>query len=159
MTDNFINYCKKAKLNHNTYLRVTLSQDNQTSLDKVAEELYGNIGLVEISGHNIPSGEFLDFAQKVKQLCAQFDKTLIIRERLDIAKIVEADGIFLTNNDIPAKYIYNILPKDIIIGSDDLENNDSDYYLLNSPLEHNITKPCFIKTKPSDDFEYYTLFK
>ncbi len=159
MTDNFINYCKKAKLNHNTYLRVTLSQNNQTSLDKVAEELYSNVGLVEISEHNISLGEFLNFAQKVKQLCAQFDKTLIIRERLDVAKIVEADGIFLSNNDIPAKYIYNILPKDIIIGSGDLVNNASDYYLSNSPLEHNITKPCFIKTKSTDDFEYYTLLK
>lgn len=157
MINNFMTFYKNIRLNKTTYMRVILSA--QTSLDKVAEELYGNVGIVEVVGNRTSPCVFLDFAQKVKQLCAQFDKTLIVYERLDIAKLVEADGVLLTQHDIPTKYVHTILADDIVIGSENLDENNVDYYILNSPQKHNSTKPCFIKTKSIDDFIYYTLFE
>ena len=156
MNDDFIRKCKNIKLSKQIYLKVLL-QENRDCLDKIAEELYTKVGIIELNGENISPKSFLEIAQKTKQLCAQFDKTLIIKDRLDITAIVEADGIFLTSVDIPQNYVYEFLSKQTIIGTDDINNLNADYYLINSNTKQKNTKSCFIKFNVCDNFEYYTL--
>lgn len=155
MKTDIINYSKNIKLNRQNYLQIKLTEDNNSNLDIIAKELCGNADIIELSGENITSKSFIYIAQKVKQLCAEFDKILIIKDRLDITLLSDADGVFLTNDSIPQEIAQKILPTNTIIGSD--KSLESDYCLIDNISEQQNTKPCFIKAKTLDNFVCYTL--
>jgi len=85
-------------------------------LDAVGASLKGGVQILQLREKTACAKEFLELAKKVKNLCAIYDTLFIINDRVDIAKIVAADGVHLGQDDIDICYAREIIGKDAIIG-------------------------------------------
>ena len=72
--------------------------------------------MVQLRIKNITDNKLLDYAFELKSLIAQNGKILIINDRPDIAKIVDADGVHLGQDDLPIKEAKSIIGRNKIIG-------------------------------------------
>ena len=84
--------------------------------DKVASDISSGAEIVLFSGENMPDGEFLDCAKKLKQLCEMFEITFIVESRVDIAYLCGADGVNLNEEDIDIRSAREILGEETLIG-------------------------------------------
>jgi len=85
-------------------------------LDAVASALQGGVDIIQLREKNIPDGIVVDLGHKIRVLCDEYGATFIVNDRLDIARIVEADGVHLGRNDIPMKDAREYLGANAIIG-------------------------------------------
>jgi thiamine-phosphate pyrophosphorylase len=62
------------------------------------------------------SGEFLAIAREARKLCAPGKTLLIINDRPDIARLAEADGVHLGQDDLPWAEARSIVGPHMIVG-------------------------------------------
>ena len=60
--------------------------------------------------------DFINSAKEIKSLCEKYNVPLIINDNVDVAKAVNADGVHIGQNDMPAHEARKILGKNKIIG-------------------------------------------
>lgn len=85
-------------------------------LDAIASTLQGGVDIIQLREKNVPDSVIVDLGLKIRILCDEFGATFIINDRLDIAQIVEADGVHLGQNDISIQDARAILGANAIIG-------------------------------------------
>ncbi|MFH0703128.1 MAG: thiamine phosphate synthase [bacterium] len=85
-------------------------------LDKVASALKGGVGIVQLREKNSSAKEFIELGKKIRELCSFYNAVFIVNDRVDIANIVEADGVHLGQDDIDICSARHFLGKDAIIG-------------------------------------------
>ncbi len=85
-------------------------------LDAIASALQGGVDILQLREKNIPDSIIVDLGNKIRILCDEFGATFIINDRLDIAQIVEADGVHLGRNDISIHDAREVLGANAIIG-------------------------------------------
>ena len=76
-------------------------------LNASASALQGGVDILQLREKTIPDGVFVEIAHKMRTLCDEYGATFIINDRVDIAQIVEADGVHLGQNDIIGKTTSN----------------------------------------------------
>ena len=89
----------------------------RTLWDGVEEAIRGGATLVQLREKEISSKEFLELAQRVKEVTDRHDIPLIINDRIDIALAVDADGVHLGPEDLPVPLARKLLGDGKIIGS------------------------------------------
>ncbi len=145
MNDIFKDKLKKYKvIDKYLYLIVSIDkyEDDAILLDKIAAALAGGVDIIELSTNN-NSKRLLTIAEKVKQLSDIFNFTLIIKDRLDVAYFIEADGVSLLSTSIDPNFARQLLGENILIASYDLSYGDCDFYLSNTSVE-NLNVPLFL---------------
>lgn len=85
-------------------------------LDAVASALEGGVDILQLREKTMPANKILPLAKKLKQLCLQYDTTFIINDRIDIAALVEADGVHLGQDDLDVQSAREILGSNAIVG-------------------------------------------
>lgn len=109
----------KCKINDDMRLYLVTNSDNFNSeddfLDAVASALKGGVDILQFREKNMSAKKMVELGRKIKQLCLQYDVTLIVNDRVDIAAILEADGVHLGQDDLDVKSAREIL-KDKIVG-------------------------------------------
>lgn len=85
-------------------------------LDAVASSLEGGVEILQLREKNMSAKKIVELGRKVKQLCLQYGTTFIVNDRIDIAAILEADGVHLGQDDLDVKYAREILGQNIIVG-------------------------------------------
>jgi thiamine-phosphate diphosphorylase len=60
--------------------------------------------------------EFLKLARQIRKICLPFQVPLIINDRLDIALAVDAEGVHVGQEDLPAHEARQILGPDRVLG-------------------------------------------
>ena len=80
----------------------------------VREALKGGVKAIQLREKDLSTRELLRLAYKMRELTKKYNAKLFINDRLDIALAVEADGVHLTQNSIPAdavrKAVHACLP-------------------------------------------------
>jgi len=72
----------------------------------------------------------LNVAFKLRQLASIYNKIFMIKDRVDIAKITDADGVHFDKSSFDLKYAFKILDNDKIFGYSGNEKPEGfDYYL------------------------------
>ncbi len=109
------------KLNKNIDYSLYLVSDRNVLNGKdfiksLEEAILGGVTLIQLREKNANSLEFYELAVKVKELTAKYNIPLIINDRLDIAMAVDAEGVHVGQNDMPANIVRNILGEDKILG-------------------------------------------
>ena len=89
----------------------------RTLWDSVEEAILGGVTLVQLREKEISSKEYLELAQRVKEVTDRHDIPLIINDRIDIALAVDADGVHLGPEDLPVPLARKLLGDGKIIGS------------------------------------------
>lgn len=109
-----------SKITDNDRLYLVTNSDNFESdddfLDAIASALEGGVNILQLREKNMPANKILELGKKVKQLCLQYNKKFIINDRIDIAALLEADGVHLGQDDLDVKSAREILGGKCIIG-------------------------------------------
>ena len=104
-------------------------------LNASASALQGGVDILQLREKTIPDGVFVEIAHKMRTLCDEYGATFIINDRVDIAQIVEADGVHLGQNDISIRDARAILGSNAIIGKT-TPNSDEIIKAVNRSEEH-----------------------
>ena len=104
----------------NKKLYLVTNSDNFESedafLDAVASALKGGVDILQLREKTMPANEILSVGKKIKQLCLQYDTTFIVNDRIDIAALLEADGVHLGQDDLDVISAREILGENAIVG-------------------------------------------
>ena len=88
----------------------------RTTLEIVRCALVAGVKLIQLREKDMPLQQYIELAQKVRDLTRPYDCLLIINDRIDVALAVGADGVHLGLDDFPIDAARSI-GKDLIIGS------------------------------------------
>jgi thiamine-phosphate pyrophosphorylase len=82
----------------------------------IAEVAAGGAGIVQLREKDKNDRELLERARQVRLWTRQAGVLFIVNDRPDIARLVEADGVHLGQDDLPVKEARRILGPDALIG-------------------------------------------
>ena len=124
-------------------------KDEDLFLNTVAQNLKNGVEVVEFCGNNLSSFEFFSVAKKLRDLSGVFNAILIIKDRIDIAKLINADGVIIDNNSIPIKYTQQLIENGLLLGynaednksAQEAEEQGVDFLVSNMALDTKIK--CF----------------
>lgn len=106
-----------TKLNYSLYLvtdrKILAGRD---LCGCVEQAIRGGVTLVQLREKAVSTQEFYQIASKVKQLTDSYKVPLIINDRLDIALAVEASGLHIGQDDMPAEVARRLLGPNKILG-------------------------------------------
>ncbi len=85
-------------------------------LDAIASALEGGVDILQLREKTMPASKILELGKKIKQLCLQYDVTFIVNDRIDIAALLEADGVHLGQDDLDVQSARDILGANAIVG-------------------------------------------
>lgn len=85
-------------------------------LKRVEIALIGGVDIVQYRSKGASTRVMCDEALKLKRLCNKYNALFIINDRVDVAKVVDADGVHVGQDDMKANLVRKILGDDKIIG-------------------------------------------
>lgn len=91
-------------------------ENDDDFIDAVASALKGGVQIVQLREKKRPANEIIQLGKKIRQLCSEFGALFIVNDRIDIAQIVEADGVHLGQDDVDICFAREILGSKFIIG-------------------------------------------
>ena len=103
----------------NSRLYLVLDKDicrQNNVVDTLRQVNKGTIDLVQLREKSACDRDFFRDAELIKQLCQRQGIIFLINDRLDIARVCDADGLHLGQSDLPLKQARRILGKGKIIG-------------------------------------------
>jgi thiamine-phosphate pyrophosphorylase len=110
---------RRDKTERMTGLYVILDRQflvGKDELDIAVQIIDGGARVIQLRDKQGKKGGLLLVAQKLKELCSQADVLFIINDYLDLAMVVDADGLHVGQEDLPLPVIRRELPIDKIVG-------------------------------------------
>lgn len=84
--------------------------------DKVEQAIIGGATMIQLREKVTSTREFINLARSIKQITDQYGVPLIINDRLDIALAIDASGLHVGQDDMPARTARALLGPDKILG-------------------------------------------
>ena len=99
------------------YLVTDRSLLSGRSLDNVIiQAVKGGVSIVQLREKDVPTRFFIEEAQHIKSLLTPYNIPLLIKERVDVALAIEADGVHIGQEDMPYPLARKLLGEKTIIG-------------------------------------------
>lgn len=98
------------------YVLLTASQCAQSLDWTIAEAAAGGASIFQLREKAMPDRELLQSARQVREWTRKANALFIVNDRPDIARLVEADGVHLGQEDLPVRDARRILGPDSLIG-------------------------------------------
>jgi len=89
--------------------------DSGSLEEKVAASVSGGVDMVQLREKDIPAGELLELASKLRTITKN-KALLIINDRLDVALAAEADGLHLPEDSLNTQTAREIVPQHFLVG-------------------------------------------
>ena len=86
-------------------------------LRRTEAALQGGVTFLQIREKEKTTREYLSLARKVHELTRKYNVPLIVDDRMDIAMVIDAEGVHLGQSDMPIDLARKILGPDKIIGA------------------------------------------
>lgn len=117
-------------------------------LDRVALAIKSGVDIVQLREKNKPASKIIEYGKIIRQLTSEYGALFIVNDRVDLAQILNADGVHLGQDDIDIFSARKILGEKMIIGisthksQDAIEamKNGADYIGV-GPIYKTPTKP------------------
>lgn len=110
---------RQDKLEHITGLYVVIDTQmlkGRSYLEAAAQVIRGGAHTIQLRDKARSKRELLPIAQQLRNLCAEKKVLFIINDYLDLALAVDADGLHVGQDDLPAGIARKLLPIDKILG-------------------------------------------
>ena len=108
---------KKQEIDYTLYLCTDRDLMSTETIEEAVEQaVKGGCTVIQLREKDCSSLEFYQTALRVKKITDQYQVPLIINDRVDIALAVNADGVHVGQDDLPAASVRKILGEDKIIG-------------------------------------------
>lgn len=96
---------------------VTDSRHNALPLETVIEKaIAGGVSFVQLREKHLPDREIYELGKKALKVCRAHQVPLIIDDRADLCLALDADGLHIGQDDLPAAAVRKILGSSKIIG-------------------------------------------
>ncbi len=107
----------KNNIDYTLYLVTDRELMSTETLEEAVESaIKGGCTLVQLREKTASSLEFYENALKVKAVTDKYNIPLIINDRVDIALAIDADGIHVGQEDLPAQTVRRIIGEGKILG-------------------------------------------
>lgn len=102
-------------------LKLYLVTDSEILKDRdfykcIEDAIKSGVTMVQLREKNTDGKEFLEKAIKLRELTNKYNVTFVINDRIDIAMLVDADGVHIGQSDIDAVSVRKLLGDNKIIG-------------------------------------------
>lgn len=87
---------------------------NRDILKVTKDVLRGGADIIQLRDKSSDDKKLLQYARAIKKVTKKYKRRFIINDRVDIARIIGADGVHLGQDDIPIEEARKILGKKII---------------------------------------------
>ncbi|MDD4910132.1 MAG: thiamine phosphate synthase [Candidatus Omnitrophica bacterium] len=81
-----------------------------------AQAARAGVGLIQFRAKNAAAAEIIGIAYRIKGILSKYGIPLILNDRADIARIVDADGLHLGQDDLPLERAREIIGRGKLIG-------------------------------------------
>ncbi len=82
----------------------------------IEEAIQAGVTMVQLREKDADGKEFLEKAMKLREITKKYNASFIINDRIDIALLVDADGVHVGQSDIDATSVRKLIGEDKIIG-------------------------------------------
>ena len=107
----------KRKIDYSIYLVTDQDLMSTDTLYKAVEQaILGGCTVVQLREKELSSLDFYEIAREIRALTNKHGIPLIINDRIDIALAVNADGVHVGQDDMPAKVAREIIGDDMELG-------------------------------------------
>ncbi len=89
---------------------------NRDTVATVEEALAGGVDIVQLREYSLTDAQLTEMAKTVRRMTSQSDILFIVNNRPDIAKLSDADGVHLGQDDMPVQEARKILGEGKLIG-------------------------------------------
>jgi thiamine-phosphate pyrophosphorylase len=89
---------------------------DRTHVDLAETILASGVGLLQLRAKETTTRDYVDLARSLKALCDRHGAALIVNDRADVAKLVDAAGVHLGQDDLPPAAAREILGPSKVIG-------------------------------------------
>jgi thiamine-phosphate pyrophosphorylase len=80
------------------------------------EALQGGADVIQFREKKMDTGEMIRVCQAIQDLCRQHKATFIVNDRVDVALAMDADGVHVGQQDMPASIARRLIGPDKILG-------------------------------------------
>lgn len=87
-----------------------------TLCEAVEQAILGGCTMVQLRESNISSLDFYHSSKEIKRITDRYSIPLIINNRADIALAVDAAGVHIGQNDIPASAVRKMIGREMLLG-------------------------------------------
>ncbi len=98
-------------------VKVDSFKSRKKLLEKTAFAIKSGINILQFDSSNIPDKEAFEIGKTLQQLCSVYDAFFVVNSRVDLALALNAQGVYLNENDIDIRIARKLLGKDKFIGS------------------------------------------
>ena len=85
-------------------------------LDAVAFSLNSGVKMIQLYSNNIIASRLVALGKKMRELCSIYSALFILSERIDVAQLVDADGIHLEQDSVSVFDAKELLGAEKIVG-------------------------------------------
>ncbi|RCK77746.1 MAG: Thiamin-phosphate pyrophosphorylase [Ignavibacteriae bacterium] len=139
----------KKKFDLSLYLvtdRKIIGQKN--IFDVITAAIKGGVSAIQLREKDCSTREFIELAREVKKIVSKFEIPLIINDRIDVAEVVQADGVHIGQSDMLYSDARTLLGYNSIIGIS-VENMSQAQEAISSDVDYVSISPVFLTpTKP-----------
>jgi thiamine-phosphate pyrophosphorylase len=89
---------------------------DRTALQIAEEALAGGVTMIQLREKNAPLRQVLEQGAQLKAICHKYGVPFMINDRVDVALLLDADGVHVGQDDIPGLEVRRLLGADKIIG-------------------------------------------
>jgi thiamine-phosphate pyrophosphorylase len=96
---------------------VTDAREDRGDLDAFLEEiLSAGVDIVQLREKEAEAGDLLRWGARFRDAAHRHDALFVVNDRPDVALALEADGVHVGQNDLPAVFARRLLGPDAIVG-------------------------------------------
>ncbi|SFL48609.1 thiamine-phosphate pyrophosphorylase [Paenibacillus sp. 1_12] len=88
----------------------------RTALEIAQEALADGVTMIQLREKKAPLKQVLEQGAELQALCRQYNVPFIVNDRIDVALLLDADGVHVGQDDIPGLEARRLLGSDKIIG-------------------------------------------
>lgn len=88
----------------------------RTALQIAREAIAGGATMIQLREKNAPLKQVLEQGAQLRELCRELGVPFLVNDRVDVALLLDADGVHVGQDDIPGTEARRLMGEDKIIG-------------------------------------------
>lgn len=94
----------------------SLALGSKNIIQLTKEIIVGGADIIQLRCKDLSTKEFINLGNSIRRITSKYSVPLIINDRVDVAKAINADGVHLGQDDLPTNYARVFLGNCKIIG-------------------------------------------
>lgn len=90
--------------------------NGQSALDIARSAIKGGVDVIQLREKKARLRDVVEVGRALRELCREHDVLFVVNDRVDVALLLEADGVHVGQDDLPAEEARRLVGDDMFIG-------------------------------------------